>query len=72
MCGTHWRITYKLERLKMEYIVTKVVEYIYTIEATSEYAARNKALSYTDKESEQDTVIHLNIESIDNYEESLK
>jgi hypothetical protein len=56
----------------MEYIVKKTIEVIYTIEADTEKDAINLANTMELDEADQMTVYEIEVESIEEYEESVK
>jgi hypothetical protein len=56
----------------MEYIVKKIVEIVYTIEADTEKHAINLARAMELDEADQVSVYEIEAESIEDYEESIK
>jgi hypothetical protein len=56
----------------MEYIVTKTIEIVYTIEANSKEHAINLARPMGLDETDQISVFDIEAESIKDYEESMK
>ena len=56
----------------MEYTVIKTMEIIYTIEADSEEDACQQVENFGFNEADSFSTINIEIESIDEYEESMK
>jgi len=55
-----------------EYIVTKTVEYIYTVEALNAEDASKEVETFGTIEADQWSTISIEVESIGDYEESFK
>jgi hypothetical protein len=55
-----------------EFIVTKTVEYIYTVEALNAEDASKEVETFGTIEADQWSTISIEVESIEDYEESFK